>query len=129
MSIRKIDITPGVQWVEVDEVGLRVLCGSPADVTKHLMRRGLIVKTEVAGQPSETGPNAILLADVMLQGGAFANLAEFPVLQMLYRQGMILPGHPNNTGQKPLLMGLANKSKRNSITFIAAITGWCQKRS
>jgi hemerythrin len=83
-----------------------VLCGSPADVVKHLMRRGLVVKTEVAGKPSETGPNAILLADVMLQGGAFANLAEFPVLQMLYRQGMILPGHPNNTGQKPLLMGL-----------------------
>ena len=106
MSIRKIDITPGVQWVEVDEVGLRVLCGSPADVVKHLMRRGLVVETEVAGIQSETGPNAILLADVMLQGGAFANLAEFPVLQMLYRQGMILPGHPNNTGQKPLLMGL-----------------------
>jgi hemerythrin len=106
MSIRKIDITPGVQWVEVDEVGLRVLCGSPADVVKHLMRRGLVVETEVAGTQSETGPNAILLADVMLQGGAFANLAEFPVLQMLYRQGMILPGHPNNTGQKPLLMGL-----------------------
>ncbi|MBT7370035.1 MAG: cyclic nucleotide-binding domain-containing protein, partial [Gammaproteobacteria bacterium] len=42
----------------------------------------------------------------MLQGGAFANLAEFPVLQMLYRQGLILPNHPNNTDQKPLLIGL-----------------------
>ncbi|MEX2615209.1 MAG: cyclic nucleotide-binding domain-containing protein [Alphaproteobacteria bacterium] len=106
MSIRRIDITPGVQWVEVEDVGLRVLCGSPADVVKHLMRRGLIVPSDVTGAQTETGPNTILLSDIMLQGGAFANLAEFPVLQMLYRQGMILPGHPNNTGQKPLLLGL-----------------------
>ncbi|MBT8354571.1 MAG: hypothetical protein KJO60_08620, partial [Desulfofustis sp.] len=41
----------------------------------------------------------------MLQGGHFSNLAEFPVLQMLYRQGMGIPGHPNNTGRKPLLIG------------------------
>jgi hemerythrin len=106
MTLSKVDITPGVQWVEVEEVNLRVLCGCPADVVKHLMRRGLIAPSEVDGTPFETGPNAILLADVMLQGGAFANLAEFPVLQMLYRQGLILPGHPNNTGQKPLLIGL-----------------------
>ena len=106
MKIRKIDVTSGVQWVEVEKVGLRVLCGCPADVVKHLMRRGLVVKSELRDVESETGPNAILLADSTLQGGAFANLAEFPVLQMLYRQGMILPGHPNNTGQKPLLIGL-----------------------
>ena len=31
--------------------------------------------------------------------------AEFPVLQMLYKQGMLVPGHPNNTGAKPLLIG------------------------
>ncbi|MEQ9491528.1 MAG: cyclic nucleotide-binding domain-containing protein [Alphaproteobacteria bacterium] len=106
MTITKIDITVGVQWVEVEDVGLRLLCGSPADVVKHLIRRGLISPSEIDGVPFETGPNAILLSDIMLQGGAFANLAEFPVLQMLYRQGMMLPGHPNNTGQKPLLIGL-----------------------
>ena len=39
------------------------------------------------------------------RGGHFSNLAEFPVLQMLYRQGMGIPGHPNNTGAKPLLIG------------------------
>jgi hemerythrin len=32
-------------------------------------------------------------------------MAEFPVLQMLYRQGMILPNHPNNTGRKPIIVG------------------------
>ncbi len=57
---------------------------------------------------NETGPNAILLSDLSVQKGDFANLAEFPVLQMLYRQGMLLPNHPNNTGAKPLLIGQEN---------------------
>ena len=104
-SIRKIEITDGVTWIEVAEAGLHMLCGCPADAVKHLMKRGLIVATEQDGTTYETGPNAILLSDVMIQNGEFANLAEFPVLQMLYRQGMILPGHPGNTGAKPLLVG------------------------
>ncbi|MEO5336638.1 MAG: bacteriohemerythrin [Magnetospirillum sp. WYHS-4] len=104
--IRKIKVTDGVFWVEAPEAGLHVLCGCPADVVKHLMKRGLIVPTESQGVAFETGPNAILLGDVMLQNGVFANLAEFPVLQMFYRQGMIIPGHPGNTGRKPILMGL-----------------------
>ncbi len=104
-SLRKIHVTTGVSWVEAPEVGLYVLCGCPADSVKHLMRRGLIVETEADGVFFETGPNAILLSDVMVQNGAFCNLAEFPVLQMLYRQGMIIPGHPNNKGAKPLLIG------------------------
>ena len=106
MKIRQVTVTPGVEWVEVEQADLRILCGCPADIIKHLMRRGLIVETVAGNQSCETGPNAILISDVMLQGGAFANLAEFPVLQMLYRQGLILPNHPNNTGQKPLLIGL-----------------------
>jgi hemerythrin len=69
------------------------------------MKRGLIGSVERDGIRFETGPNAILLSDVPIQNGNLANLAEFPVLQMLYRQGMIIPGHPNNTGQKPLLLG------------------------
>ena len=105
-KLRKIRVANGIFWVEVAEAGVFVLCGCPADSVKHLMKRGLIVPTEDAGVTFETGPNAILLSDVMLQTGEFANMPEFPVLQMLYRQGMILPGHPNNTGVKPLLMGL-----------------------
>lgn len=104
--LRKVHVTPGVAWVEAPDVGLHVLCGCPADAVKHLMRRGLIVETERDGVTFETGPNAILLSDVMLQNGTFCNLAEFPVLQMLYRQGAILPDHPNNSGEKPLLIGL-----------------------
>ena len=85
--MRRTRVTTGVEWVEIEEADLRILCGCPADVVKHLKRRGLIVERVVDGTRCETGPNAILLSDVMLQGGAFANLAEFPVLQMLYQQG------------------------------------------
>lgn len=104
--LRKVHVTTGVAWVEAPDVGLYVLCGCPADAVKHLMRRGLIVQTERDGVAFETGPNAILLSDVMLQNGGFCNLAEFPVLQMLYRQGAMLPGHPNNRGEKPVVIGL-----------------------
>lgn len=104
--IRKIRVTEGIHWLEIPDADLRVLCGCPPDAVKHLMRRGLILPVEEGGHAFESGPNAILLSDVMLQGGVFANLAEFPVLQMLYRQGMILPGHPRNNGDRPLLIGV-----------------------
>jgi len=104
-SIRQIEVSTGVWWVEVPAADIRVLCGCPADAVKHLMKRGLIAPTEAGGVTFETGPNVILLSDVMVQNGTFANLGEFPVLQMLYRQGMIIPGHPGNTGVKPLIIG------------------------
>jgi len=107
--MRVVPVSPGISWVEVPEADLRVLCGCPADSVKHLIKRGLIIPTERAGITFETGPNVILLSDVSLQNGAFCNLSEFPILQMLYRQGMIIPGHPNCTGRKPLIMGLAQQ--------------------
>lgn len=109
--MRKLDVAPGIQWVEIPQAGLYILCGCPADSVKHLTKRGLIINQEKKRVKFETGPNAILLSDVPLQKGRFANLAEFPVLQMLYKQGMILPGHPNNTGVKPLLIGLEEQIK------------------
>ncbi|SEH38451.1 hemerythrin [Magnetospirillum fulvum] len=107
--MRLVAVSPGISWVEVPEADLRVLCGCPADSVKHLIKRGLIVETEQSGVSFETGPNAILLSDVSLQNGAFCNLSEFPILQMLYRQGMILPGHPNCRGRKPLIIGSAQQ--------------------
>lgn len=109
MEIHKIDVTCGVQWIDIPKANLRVLCGCPADAVKHLIKRGLILPQEVKGVACETGPNAILLSDILLQNGEFSNLAEFPVLQMLYKQGLILPGHPNNTGHKPMLIGSADQ--------------------
>ncbi|MBF0382385.1 MAG: bacteriohemerythrin [Magnetococcales bacterium] len=104
-KIVKINIISGVEWVEIADVGLKLLCGCPSDVIKHIMKRGLIAPAEKKGVPYETGPNAILLSDLMLQGGGFSNLAEFPIFQMFYRQGLLLPDHPNNNGNKPLLVG------------------------
>lgn len=108
-AIKTIEVATGIYWVEIPGADLRILCGCPADSVKHLMKKGLIIPVEVDGVPCETGPNAILLSDALVQSGAFANLAEFPVLQMLYRQGLILPNHPNNTGRKPLLIGLGSQ--------------------
>ena len=111
MQVEKIHVTKGVYFVRIPDAGLNILCGCPSDVVKHLMKHGLIVTVERNGAMFETGPNAILLSDVMLQSGVVANMAEFPVLQMLYRQGMLIPGHPNNTGAKPLIIGSAEQVK------------------
>ena len=121
-DLRKIEVSTGVFWIEAPSVGSRILCGCPADSVKHLMKGGLIGPRGEGGVLFETGPNAILLSDVMVQNGAFSNLAEFPVLQMLYRQGMLLPGHPGNTGAKPLLLGSrAEVTPRCNISIAATM--------
>ena len=112
--MQKQRVTNGVYWVEIPEADLFVLCGCPADSVKHLMKAGLIVEREKDGVAAQTGPNAILLSDTMIQKGNFSNLAEFPFFQMLYMQGMILPDHPNNTGRKPMLIGLEDQVKSQS---------------
>ncbi|MBF0340842.1 MAG: response regulator [Magnetococcales bacterium] len=106
-----IHVAPGVYWLQIPEAGLYILCGCPSEVVKLLMRKGLNASATKKGVTFETGPNVILLSDLLVQNGGFANLAEFPVLQMLYRQGMILPGHPNNTGVRPMLIGAADQIK------------------
>lgn len=104
-NLMTTQVTPGVFWIQIPEAGLYILCGSPGEVVKHLARKGYIRKVTRDGVTFETGPNVILLSDLPVQNGEFANLAEFPVLQMLYRQGMMIPNHPNNTGRKPMLLG------------------------
>lgn len=108
-NLLTINVAPGVFWLQIPEAELRILCGCPSEVVKLLMRKGLNSPASKNGIAFETGPNAILLSDLLIQNGAFANMAEFPVLQMLYRQGMILPDHPNNTGVKPMIMGAADQ--------------------
>jgi hemerythrin len=112
--MKKLKVTNGVYWVEIPEADLFILCGCPADSVKHLMKTGHVVDGEKNGVSAQTGPNAILLSDTTMQHGSFSNLAEFPVLQMLYLQGMILPGHPNNTGRKPMLIGLEDQVRSQS---------------
>ena len=108
--MKKIKVSPGIFWVEIPEAQLYIMCGCPADSIKHLIKKGLIISdNDDPNLLSETGPNVILLSDISMQKELFSNMSEFPVLQMLYRQGMIIPNHPKNTGVKPLLIG--NKSE------------------
>ncbi|HPE89436.1 MAG TPA: hemerythrin domain-containing protein [Spirochaetia bacterium] len=105
----KVDICDGVSVVGIPEAGLSVLCGCPENVVKFMIRGGAIRSESDGGRSYETGPNAILLSELPIQNGRFSNLAEFPVLQMLYRQGLIVPGHPRNTGVRPMLIGLRDQ--------------------
>ena len=116
-KIIKVKVTTKVWFVSVPEARIYILCGCPADSIKHLIKQGLILTKDVNGVLYETGPNVVLLSDVLVQNGTFSNLAEFPVLQMLYRQGMILPNHPNNTGVKPVLIG-AGEQVRAQLQYI-----------
>ncbi len=114
----KLSICPGVYMVNVEEVGLRILCGCPMDIVKLLARKGIIREIKKDGVSFETGPNAVLLSDVATQNGQFCNLIEFPVLHMQYKQGMSLPRHPNNTGARPLLLGLPYQVNAQCNYFI-----------
>ncbi|MBU2515457.1 MBL fold metallo-hydrolase [bacterium] len=102
--IIKRKILNGVYLVNVPEADLKLLCGCPADAIKHLSAKGFLPIVEKDGIKFESGPNAILLSDTLIQNNALSNLSEFPVLHMFYNQGMILPGHPNN-GATPILVG------------------------
>jgi hemerythrin len=102
----KTRIMDGVYYLEAPEARLSLLCGCPENAVKFLIKDGLVRAVEKEGYSFETGPNAILLSELPVQGGRFCNLAEFPVLQMLYRQGMMVPGHPNNTGLRPMIIGM-----------------------
>lgn len=104
-NLRVTQVSVGIYWLQIPEANLYILCGCPAESVKHLMRRGFISTKIDKNISYETGPNAILLSDLFVQNGNFSNMAEFPVLHMLYRQGMILPEHPNNTDIKPILLG------------------------
>jgi hemerythrin len=104
-NLTKINVLPGVHYISIPEADLYILCGTPEDVVKHLKLKGIIVTVENNGITYETGPNAILLSDMPVQNSLFSNLGEFPIMQMLYKQGRLLPDHPNFSEEKPLLIG------------------------
>jgi CHASE2 domain-containing sensor protein len=104
-NLETTQVTNGVYWIRIPEAGLNILCGCPGEIVKHLMIKGYIATVCQGDISFENGPNAILLSDVLIQNGGFSNLSEFPVMQMLYRQGLIIPNHPNNKGEKPILIG------------------------
>jgi len=107
--IKKSKVIDGVYFVEIPEANLYIQCGSPAESVKHLIKQNFISKKSINNREFETGPNAILLSDIMIQNGDFSNISEFPILQMFYKQCLIIPNHPNNTGIKPILIGEENQ--------------------
>ena len=103
--IIKKHIAPGIFWIEIKEAGLFLCCGCPADTIKHLKKGGVVNPKKKGNWYFETGPNAILLSDTMIQNGKLANLTEFVILHMLYLQGLNIKGHPNYQKYKPILIG------------------------
>lgn len=115
--IIKTKLISGCFYVQIEEVGFNLLCASPQDVVKHLSKHGFIKNKKLNNISFETGPNAILLSDLTVQNYQFSNLCEFPVAQMLYRQGLGLPSHLNNSGKKPILIG-DSKQIETQIEYI-----------
>ena len=124
--IEKYFVSTGIQWVEVKEADLRILCGSPMDSIKHLKAKGFLKPSEIDGHYYEYGPNVILLSDLSTQNGSFSNLSEFPVLHMIYKQGMGIPGHPNSEkGYRPLIMGNMEQVLAQQNYIFRGNTGLC----
>jgi len=96
---------PGCFFLQAPSISLQMLCGCPPDAIKLLRAKGHVRSTTLEGSYAETGPNAILLSDRRVQGREISNLTEFPVLQMLYKQGLAIPGHPNHQKCRPFLVG------------------------
>ncbi len=116
--IVKKHIAAGITWIAIREADVYVCCGCPADTVKHLKKAGVIHEMQQDGISYESGPNCILLSDTLFQNGQIANLAEFPVLQMLYMQGTNLPGHFNYRKFDPMLIGRADQVE-SQINYIS----------
>ena len=95
--------------VEIPDAQVSVLCGCPADSVKHLMKRGLVVTKEQNGAILKPDPMPYFFRMYWFKMAVLPTWQNFQCLQMLYKQGMILPNHPNNTGTKPMLIGLAEQ--------------------
>ncbi len=104
--IEKQNISTGITWIDIPDASLSICCGCPADTVKHLKKAGVIKKIKTEKGMLETGPNALLLSDALLQNGQVANLTEFPIMQMLYLQGMHSNMHKDTPAIKPILIGL-----------------------
>lgn len=127
--MEKFSVAPGIYWVSVPEADIRLLCGTPMDAIKHLKQKGLVRSAEKKGILFETGPNAILLSDRAMQSGSFCNLSEFPILHMIYKQGLSIKGHPNYSKNKPLLLGSPSQVEAQKNYIFIGNMGLSSKQS
>lgn len=114
--MRKHQVTNGVYYLDASEAGLRILCGCPMDSVKRLMRGGFIQPIDDERWEWHSGPNTILLSDISFQNGELCNLTEFPIMHMLYKQGMAIPEHPGY-GPKPMIIGIPEQI-RGQIEYL-----------
>ncbi|MBL0691376.1 MAG: MBL fold metallo-hydrolase [SAR324 cluster bacterium] len=108
-AIELLNIAPGLYWLSIEEPNLRLLGGVIPDAMKHLAAKDMISPYYIKDVYSEHGPNTILLNEELYVQGMVANLSEFPILQMLYMQGMGLSFHPNFKEEEPLIIGLKER--------------------
>ena len=104
-SIQKIKLNNGTYYLDIPKANVKILCASPPEVFKMMAQKGITKWLQEGNWKYETGPSVILISDILIQRETFCNFIEFPILQMFYRQGMIIPTHPNNDGSKPVLVG------------------------
>ncbi|MGL1894082.1 MAG: MBL fold metallo-hydrolase [Spirochaetaceae bacterium] len=102
--MKKIEITNGIYYLEVPEVGLRILCGCPENSIKFIMQKKLTPSVKVNDFNLVGGPNAILLNDISIMNSHFLNFSEFPVLHQQYFQGAAF----NGSNEKFILIGNKN---------------------
>ena len=74
-------------YLSIPEADVFLLCSSPADVVKELASKKLITVVDETIS-KENGPNAILMSELGVENLSFRNVIEFPILQMLYKQGV-----------------------------------------
>lgn len=103
--MKKIDIAAGINYLEVPEEDLRILCGCPENSIKFIMQKGLTPKLENSNFVG--GPNAILLNDISIQNSHYLNFAEFPVLHHQFFQGAAF----NGKNEKFTLIGIESRVK------------------
>ncbi len=96
--MKKIKVTTGVYWIGVPEADVYLLCGCPADATKHLIKKGsyYFKRRRFRIQLRNWSQCYSIVRCTDSKRAFLRNMSEFPVLQMLYRQGMLIPNHPRN---------------------------------
>jgi len=97
--IKKTILDHDACYIDILEADVRILCTSPTNIVKSMKRKNIISSFEKDGVCLDTGPSVILLSEEKIKEGCFVNLIEFPVLQMLYKQGFVF-----SDKQKPIII-------------------------
>lgn len=104
-KIIKTKLTEACYYVSIEEENFNLLCSSPADINNYLDKNNLIAKKILADKIFETGPNSILLSDVLVQNYQVSNLCENPIFHMFYKQNLLSSVYKTSTNKKPIIIG------------------------